>query len=163
MKISKKTLAVIGLVAVVVLTALWFGLRSGSDKDEPLSFEQLPGLSGTPDFTVAELVRLRAGSEPLVLLSVTSEDDPELAAKITGLLSSYGWIADDPDSVSADAVRISFAFGESSAAALEIRSDSSVTLFGPGESVSYRAVLREGVREGLYSALSRLLTGDAEG
>lgn len=162
MKISKKTGAALVLAAVIVLAALWFALRSGLGKSEPVSFEKLPGLSGTPVFTVAELVRLRADSDPLVIASVTSERDVQLAAKIAEILSGYGFIADDPDSVSADAVRIRFAFGEDSASALEIRSDSGVTLYGSGKSASYRAVNREGVAESAYCALSRLFVQDAE-
>ncbi len=160
MKISKKTAAILGLVAVTVLTALWFGFRSGffEKEEEPVPYTQLPGLSGTPVYASAQLVRLRAGADPLVLSEITSEQDPALLAGLSKILSSYGFLADDPDSVSADAVRLSFAYGENAAAALEIRSDSSVTLYGSGKSASYRAVARQGVKESLYSALGALLT-----
>ena len=157
-KLSKKTVAALLFAAVVVLTALWFSFRSGRTKNDSVTFDRLPGISGDPTFTVAELLLLRENSDPLVLFSVTSENDPSLAPKLTRLLSSYGYLLADPDSVSADAVRISFAYGETSAAALEVRADSSVTVFGSLDSVTYRAVNREEVTESLYTALSRLIT-----
>ena len=148
----------VGLAVMILLAAAWaisWNAFKSSSK-EPVRFSQLPGMSGEPEFAMLQLVRLRAGEEPLILATVTSEEDPTLISRLTEALDSRGYLKKTSETLSPDMIRAQFVFEGEKAAALEIHSDSAVTLVTPDGTEDYAALNREEDEINLFTLLYRL-------